>query len=197
MTTEHEFICLLVETLNTSIRTQLELAAAIIDADDILTSISQHHGLPRHNTAALYLDRLRKRCICCRFDDEFDLMWYGRMCRKCGCPIHHANVDVMQFNVAGCSYRQAAIGSLTVGHPCLLVREQSNPVDKYAIAVMTADDRQIGYLPQVISSDTSKLMDMGCIVAAIVHSLGTTETGIQTVVLSVYTWLTSITYKHS
>ena len=63
--------------------------------------------------------------------------------------------------VAGIARRQDAAATVRAGEMVALVREPDNPHDPAAIAVWTADRRQLGYLPAATAADLAGDMDSG------------------------------------
>jgi len=81
--------------------------------------------------------------------------------------ICYTNLDFEEIpyviNVAGVSWenRQDEILTLTNGLELKLIRNPSNKYDKYAIAVKTNDNRQIGWIPKDYARILSPEIDAG------------------------------------
>jgi hypothetical protein len=70
--------------------------------------------------------------------------------------------------VAGYEYYDgpAVISQLRVGDPLLLRREPDNPVDEWAIEVLTASRYKLGYIPRTENALIADLLDQGLKVKA-------------------------------
>lgn len=63
---------------------------------------------------------------------------------------------------------------LFVGEPLTLQREPHNSYDPYAIEILTAAGKKLGYIPQKHSQVLASLMDHQCVLSADIQSIFTT-----------------------
>lgn len=90
-----------------------------------------------------------------------------------------ANARQFHTKVAGVSFddRQQVARTLEPGEALVVEREPNNAYDPYAVAVRTADGRQVGYLKRLIAAAIAPQMDRGARYVATVQSVTGLDAG--------------------
>ena len=108
--------------------------------------------------------------------------------------IDQTNLDFEEIpqliKVAGVSWenRQELISNLEVGSDVFLVRDPENKYDKNAIAVKTADNIQIGWIPKVFAAILAPEIDAGIQWLAQVEKVIGEEQQLKGVIIKLFTF---------
>lgn len=118
------------------------------------TTIPQHFGLLDENVNAMKEPVIQELQYFCTKDKGYHVSVWPK-------DAGMQNLDYLEFEIAGMSYREN-IDSYLGEHAGTLEPEPTNPYDANAIKILADDGHHVGYVPKDMTSEIRKSTTLPC-----------------------------------